>query len=73
MHVTAYNDTKNNTADGSRPGPGTVAVAQNPFQPFPFGSSVKVYNSDGTVAYQGVVHDKGNGNIVNNRNWEVDD
>ena len=42
-------------------GPGTIAVANTTPPPYPFGSKVTVRNANGTIAYQGTVHDTGAG------------
>ena len=83
MLVTSYNDIgpgsdwsyfkpKSKGAPPASVGPGTVAVANTKPKPFPYGSSVSVYNSNGSVSYQGEVRDTGAGWDINHHNVNPD-
>jgi RHS repeat-associated protein len=61
---------------GTKPrsvGPGTIAVANSSPQPYPFGADVTVLGPNGTVAYQGQVHDTGAGWDSDHHNVAADE
>jgi|SRR5665213_590843 len=67
MTITAYDDHgpgKDWAYWKSHPdgvGPGTVAIANSTPQPYPFGTTFRVRNADGSTAYEGTALDTGAG------------